>query len=115
MGQDYLDEGEFRSLLENLRSVADKKTIIEQLEADPEWQDHLGKYQTGLNILKDRTEESLRGVFDMNDIMSLLLVQRLVRTSECGGAKGHSQDLSRYKVGHANKLYGIIKANAIVD
>ncbi|PTB76995.1 P-loop containing nucleoside triphosphate hydrolase protein [Trichoderma longibrachiatum ATCC 18648] len=97
MGQDYLDEGEFRSLLENLRSVADKKTIIEQLEADPEWQDHLGKYQTGLNILKDRTEESLRGVFDMNDIMSLLLVQRLVRTSECGGAKGHSQDLSRYK------------------
>ncbi|KAL7806837.1 SNF2 family N-terminal domain-containing protein [Trichoderma aethiopicum] len=100
MGQDYLDESEFRSLLENLRSVADKKTIIEQLEADPEWQDHLGKYQIGLDILKDRTEASLRGIFDMNDIMSLLLIQHLVRMSDCGGAEGHSRDLSRFHCGH---------------
>ncbi|OTA02837.1 hypothetical protein A9Z42_0032600 [Trichoderma parareesei] len=100
MSQDYLDQSEFGSLFENLRSVAEEKTVIEQLEADPDWQQHLGKYQSGLDILKKREEVSLGGIFDMNSIMSLLLVQRVVKMSECGGSEGHSQDLCRYKCGH---------------
>ncbi|TFB01436.1 DNA repair protein RAD5 [Trichoderma ghanense] len=100
MSQDHLNESEFRSLLSDLRAVAEKKTVIEQLEADPQWQEHLGMYQTGLDILKERKEVSLGGVFDMNSIMGHLLLQRYVRQSECGAADGHSQVLSRYKCGH---------------
>ncbi|KAK1244431.1 hypothetical protein MKX07_003230 [Trichoderma sp. CBMAI-0711] len=69
MSQDYLDQSEFGSLFENLRSVAEEKTVIEQLEADPGWQQHLGNYRSGLDILKKREEVSLGGIFDMNSIM----------------------------------------------
>ncbi|KAL7818397.1 SNF2 family N-terminal domain-containing protein [Trichoderma gracile] len=100
MSQDYLDESEFITLYEELRSVAENKTVIEQLEADPDWQQHLGKYETGLKILKERKEVSLGGIFDMDSIMSLLSMHRFVKMSECGGSEGHSQVLSRYKCGH---------------
>ncbi|KAL6852169.1 SNF2 family N-terminal domain-containing protein [Trichoderma novae-zelandiae] len=100
MRQDYLSEGEFRSMVEDLRSTSGKRTVIEQLEADPDWQNHLGKYRTGLEILKGRKEVSLGGVFDMNNILSLLLAQHHVKRSKCGGSDGHSQDLSQFRCGH---------------
>ncbi|KAH0491890.1 hypothetical protein TgHK011_003292 [Trichoderma gracile] len=100
MSQDYLDESEFITLYEELRSVAENKTVIEQLETDPDWQQHLGKYETGLKILKERKEVSLGGIFNMDSIMSLLSMHRFVKMSECGGSEGHSQDLWRYKCGH---------------
>lgn len=95
---DYLSEDELRSLASDLRSMDEKKTIIEQLEEDEDWAEHLGKYQTGLDILKARKEAFLGGLFDMNEIMDLVILQRTVNIQKCGGSICESQNLSRFQV-----------------
>ncbi|KAL6826469.1 SNF2 family N-terminal domain-containing protein [Trichoderma camerunense] len=97
---DYLSEDELRSLASDLKSMGEKKTIIEQLEEDEDWAEHLGKYQTGLDILKVRKEAFLGGVFDMSEIMDLVILQRTVNIQKCGGSVCESLNLSRFQCGH---------------
>ncbi|KAL6812464.1 SNF2 family N-terminal domain-containing protein [Trichoderma sp. SZMC 28015] len=96
----YFCEDELKSLASDLNSMSDKKTVIEQLEADGNWAEHLGQYQKGLDILKSCEEAFLGGVFDMNKLMDLVILQRTVNIQKCGGAACTSQNLSRYKCGH---------------
>ncbi|KAK4069108.1 hypothetical protein Trihar35433_5687 [Trichoderma harzianum] len=97
---DYLSEDELRALASDLKSMEEKKTIIEQLEEDEDWAEHLGKYQTGLDILKARKEAFLGGYFDMSEIMDLVILQRTVNIQKCGGSVCESQNLSRFQCGH---------------
>ncbi|KAL7961230.1 SNF2 family N-terminal domain-containing protein [Trichoderma compactum] len=97
---DYLSEDELRSLASDLKSMGEKKTIIEQLEEGEDWAEHLGRYQTGLDILKVRKEAFLGGVFDMSEIMDLVILQRAINTQKCGGSVCESQNLSRFQCGH---------------
>ncbi|KAL6697280.1 SNF2 family N-terminal domain-containing protein [Trichoderma pleuroticola] len=99
LGND-LSEDELKSLASDLKSMSDNKTVIEQLEADENWAEHLGQYQKGLDLLKSREEAFLGGVFDMNKLMDLVILQRTVNVHKCGGAACESQNLSRFKCGH---------------
>ncbi|PTB52233.1 hypothetical protein M431DRAFT_497539 [Trichoderma harzianum CBS 226.95] len=86
-----LSEDELKSLASDLNSMSDKKTVIEQLEADEKWTEHLGQYQKGLDILKSHKEAKL---------MDLIILQRTVNVQKCGGAACTSQNLSRFQCGH---------------
>lgn len=98
--RNYLSEDELKSLASDLNSISDKKTIIEQFEADENWAEHLGQYQKGLDILKSHKEAFLGGVFDMSKLMDLVILQRTVNVQRCGGAACTSQNLSRFQVGN---------------
>ncbi|KAL7910398.1 SNF2 family N-terminal domain-containing protein [Trichoderma velutinum] len=96
----YLSEDKLISLASDLKSIGEKKTVIEQLEADENWAEHLGRYQMGLDKLKPRKEAFLSGCFDMNAIMDLVILQRNVNIQKCGGTVCESQNLSRFQCGH---------------
>ncbi|UKZ82644.1 hypothetical protein TrVFT333_010437 [Trichoderma virens FT-333] len=96
----YLSDDDLKLLASDLKSMSEKKTIIEQLEADENWKENLGQYQTGLDKLKSRKEAFMGGIFDMNEMMDLVLLQRTVNVQKCGGGACESQNLSRFKCGH---------------
>ncbi|KAM0261487.1 hypothetical protein ACHAQJ_002168 [Trichoderma viride] len=101
MGCDHLDDDEMQSLVSNLGDIQEKKTIIEQMKADEDWKQYLGQYEIGLDALKARDEAFFGGLFDMSKIMDIVLLQRSVEKSKCGGNTNcSSQDLYRFKCGH---------------
>ncbi|KAL7948655.1 SNF2 family N-terminal domain-containing protein [Trichoderma barbatum] len=100
MGKYFSDDG-CKSLASELKAISEeKKTVIEQLEADEDWGKNLGLYQAGIDELKSRKEVVMGGNFDMNEIMDLVLLQRSVNLQKCGGTTCESQDLSRFSCGH---------------
>jgi hypothetical protein len=98
MGRDYLNDNEIQSLVSNLQAIQEKKTTIEQLEADENWKENISQYEIGLDALKARDEAFFGGVFDMSKIMDMVLLHHTVKRSTCGGNDCSSQTLSRFKV-----------------
>ncbi|KAL7934375.1 SNF2 family N-terminal domain-containing protein [Trichoderma chlorosporum] len=96
----YLTEDQLKSLVSDLKSIDEKKTVIEQLEADEDFEDNLGYYQKGLDQLKSRKEAFLGGNFNMDEMLDLLLLQSNVNQQKCGRSTCESQDLSCFKCGH---------------
>lgn len=98
MGSEYLNGKEVKELVSKLQEIRDKKSIIEQLEADDGWKANLGEYDVGIDALKDRDEPFFGGIFDMSKLLDMVLLQHAVQESECGENNCPSQSLSRLKV-----------------
>ncbi|KAH6605396.1 hypothetical protein Trco_007103 [Trichoderma cornu-damae] len=97
---DDLNENDIRLLLSELDSIHEKKTVIQQLEANEASMRNLKAYQTGLEMLKGLNIQPLGGYFDVGKIMNMLLVRDKLARSACGDNNCSSQNPRRFECGH---------------